>query len=163
MFWQYLLGFSIDRQTNLSDLLDLNSLSSTYSYVLETWMSQKMKMINQLGEIWNLEESHPVSKTSELWDCSHWKVRGFPWLKTFGRHAVALWPCNKDKTIWAGWFTSDNILCLLPLAFHSDLTKLKLFPLSVMTLELAQKIPSAFFLPADITLGPCFTFMCSEA
>lgn len=43
-------------------------------------MSQK-KMINQLGEIWKLEESHPVNKTLELWDCSHWKVRGFPWLK----------------------------------------------------------------------------------
>lgn len=144
MFWQYLLGFSIEQQANLSDLLDLNSLASTYSYVLEAWMNQKKKMINQLGEMWKLEESHPVSKTSELWDCSPWKVRGFPWLKTFGRHSVVLWPCNKDKTFWTGQFTSDNILCLLPLAFHSDLTKPKLSLLSVMTLELAQKIPSAF-------------------
>lgn len=51
-------------------------------------MSQKKKMINQLGEIWKLEESHPVSKTSELWDCSHWKVREFPWLKNL---AGLLW------------------------------------------------------------------------
>lgn len=118
--------------------------SSTYSYFLEAWMSQKKKMIHQLGEIWKLEESHPVSKTLELRDCSHWKVRGFPWLKTFGQLATVLWPHKKDRTDWARWFTSDNILCLLPLAVHSDLIKPKLFSLSLMTLELAQKIPTAF-------------------
>lgn len=105
-------------------------------------MSQEKKMINPLEDIWKLDESHPVSKTSELWGCSHWKVRGFPWLKTFGCLATVLWPCNKDRTGLAGWFTSDNILCLLPLAVRSDLTKPKLLPLSLMILELAQKIPS---------------------
>lgn len=142
---------------------DLHSPSSTYSYFLEAWVSQEKKMINQLGEIWKLEESHPVSKTSELWGCSHWKVRGFPWLKTFGHLAMVLWPCNKDRTDLAGWFTSDNILCLLPLAVHSDLTKPKLFPQRLMTLELAQKIPSAFSSQwiSFSVLG--FTFMYSEA
>lgn len=118
--------------------------SGTYSYFLEAWMSQKKKMTNQLAEIWKLEESHPVSKTSERWDHSHWKVRGFPQLRTLGRFARVLWPRNEDRTDWAGWFTSDNVLCLPPLAVLSDLTKPKLFPPRLMTLEVAQKIPSAF-------------------
>lgn len=55
--------------------------SGTYSYFQEAWMSQKKKMINQLAEIWKLEESHPVSKpqscgttaTGNLGDFHSWK------------------------------------------------------------------------------------------
>lgn len=102
-FWQFLLGFCIDwHQANLSDLLDPPCPSSTFSYFSRSLNESEQEMINQLGEVWKLEESHAVSKASELWDCSSWKVRGFPWLKTFGWFAMLLWPCNKTEQTQLG-------------------------------------------------------------
>lgn len=77
-------------------------------------MSQNKKMINQLGEIWKLEQSHLVSKASEPWGCSSWKVRGFPWLETFGWLAMLLWPCNKTEQTSLGDLplTISYVCCL---------------------------------------------------
>lgn len=63
--------------------------TSTYSYFLEAWMSQKKKMINQLGEIWKLAEGHCVSKT--FWPCRITATGKFGDFHSWTHLASVLW------------------------------------------------------------------------
>lgn len=47
-------------------------------------MSQKKKMINQLGEIWKLAEGHCVSKTFQPLESSGISIAEHIWLVCYG-------------------------------------------------------------------------------